>query len=152
MKTGSTQSCGWFTNSLDGADANTTPLKVYMCQSSSCYAFYTNGRIYINSTVCSSDRNLKTDFQAISVLPALRQMPVTKWRFCDSQDFQIGPVAQDFNCAFKLSHDWQTNLTVSGLDGIALRGVQELDECITSLQCKIQKLECEMAALREMIN
>jgi len=116
------------------------------------YAFYSNGKISVNSVACSSDRNLKTDIQSVSVLPLLRKTPVTKWRFKDSEDYHIGPMAQDFNCIFQLAKDWQTNLTVGGLDGIALRGVQELDECITSLQCKLQKLECEMAAIKEWIN
>jgi uncharacterized small protein (DUF1192 family) len=118
----------------------------------SFYAFCSNGRIQAAAFCFNSDCNLKTDIQHISILPLLRKTPVTKWRFKDSEDYHIGPMAQDFNSVFQLSHDWKTNLTVGGLDGIALRGVQELDECITSLQCKIQKLECEFAAIRERIS
>ena len=118
----------------------------------SFYAFCSNGRIQASAFCVVSDCNLKTDIQHISILPLLRKMPVTKWRFKNSEDYHVGPMAQDFNSVFQLSHDWKTNLTVGGLDGIALRGVQELDECITSLQCKIQKLECEFAAMRERIS
>jgi len=95
----------------------------------------------------------------VNVLHLLRQMPVTMWRFKDSCDYRIGPMAQDFNNLFRLNHDWRTNLTVSGLDGIALKAVKEVDEnvqehdkCISELRLKLQKLECEMAAIREMIN
>jgi len=58
-----------------------------------------------------------------------------------------------------LSHNWQTNLTVGGLDGIALKAVKEVDENVQMLEkdnaairLKLQKLECEMAAIRETIN
>lgn len=134
--------------------AGSTDYAMCICMfgGSTCYAFCTNGRILVGGTTYPSDRNLKTDFQAISVLSALRQMPVTKWRFCDSQDYQIGPVAQDFNRAFRLNHDWQTNLTVGGLDGIALRGVQELDECVAYNNRRILDLESRNACLETQIN
>jgi len=160
IKTGSGQSCGIWSNAYNGADASTAAMRIYMCCGTACYAFCTNGKI--NATggyTCSSDRNMKTDIQDVNVLHLLRQMPVTKWRFKDSRDYRIGPMAQDFNNLFKLNHDWQTNLTVSGLDGIALKAVKEVDEnvqehdkCIVMLKEKLQKLECEMAAIREMIN
>ena len=138
-----------------------------MIGGSTCYAFCTNGRInVVGGVTCLSDRNLKTDIQNVNVLHLLRSMAVKKWRFKDSPDYQIGPMAQDFNSTFKLAHDWQTNLTVGGLAGIALRAIQEVDEnvqgldkCVTTLKndnaailAKLQKLECEMAAIREMIN
>ena len=116
------------------------------------YAFYTNGKIQVNSVACSSDRNLKTDFQAISVLPMIRQTPITKWRFKDSQDYQVGWMAQDFHSTFRLAHDWETNLTVGGLDGIALRGVQELDECVAYNNRRILDLESRNACLETRLN
>lgn len=120
--------------------------------STSYYAFATNSRIVASAFCVVSDRAIKTDIQRVSVLSALRQMPVTKWRFCDSPDYQIGPMAQDFNCVFRLSHDWQTNLTVGGLDGIALRGVQELDECVAYNNRRILDLESRNACLETQIN
>jgi hypothetical protein len=120
--------------------------------STSYYAFATNSRIVASAFCVVSDRAIKTDIQRVSVLSALRQMPVTKWRFCDSPDYQIGPMAQDFNCVFQLSHDWQTNLTVGGLDGIALRGVQELDECVAYNNRRILDLESRNACLETQIN
>jgi predicted phage tail protein len=153
-RTGATIDCSEisFRSTQGGSTATLSPLLITMGGGTSCYAFCTNGRISVSGTVYPSDRNLKTDFEIASVLPALRKTPIAKWRYKDSKNYQFGPVAQDFNPAFQLVCDWQTNLTVSNLDGIALRGVQELDECITSLQCKIQKLECEFAAIKERIN
>lgn len=144
----------------DGSTNVSAPVCVAMCGGTTCYAMYTNGKIHATGgTVCTSDRNMKTDFQDVNVLELLRRMPVTKWRFKDSCDYRIGPMAQDFNNLFQLNRDWQTNLTVSGLDGIALKAIKEVDEnvqehdkCISILKQKLQKLECEMAAIREMIN
>ncbi len=149
----SLQSC------CNGSSGTEAPFQICVYAGTSCYGFYTNGRISVNDVVCTSDRNLKTDFQDINVLELLRQMPITKWRFKDSKDYQVGPMAQDFNDIFRLANNWQTNLTVGGLDGIALKAIKEVDEnvqthdkCIVMLKEKLQKLECEMAAIREMIN
>lgn len=133
----------------DGANGSCAKLRITTCCScSSQYAFSTPGRVQASAYCTESDRNLKTDIQPVSVLPFLRKTPVTKWRFKDSKDYQIGPMAQDFNCAFRLAHDWETNLTVGGLDGIALRGVQELDSCISCLEDKINCLTCEIQQLK----
>jgi len=142
-----------------GESVNIASLQICTFGGDSRWAFCSNGRIAVNSVCCLSDANCKTDFQDVNVLHLLRQMPVTKWRFKDGKDYQIGPMAQDFHNTFRLAHDWQTNLTVGGLDGIALKAIKEVDEnvqthdkCIVMLKEKLQKLECEMAAIREMIN
>jgi predicted phage tail protein len=153
-------SCFWYNNTVDGNTVGTAPMNIIMAGGTSCYAMCVSGRINIvGGVTCVSDQNMKTDIQDINVLHTLRQMPITMWRFKDSKDYHIGPMAQDFNKAFRLAHDWQTNLTVGGLDGIALKAVKEVDENVQKLEkdnaairLKLQKLECEMAALREMIN
>ncbi|HAE38087.1 MAG TPA: hypothetical protein DCG57_05535, partial [Candidatus Riflebacteria bacterium] len=134
--------------------AGSTDYAMCICMfgGSTCYAFCSNGRINVNSVSCSSDRNMKTDFQLVSVLPMIRQTPITKWRFKDSHDYQIGWMAQDFHCTFRLAHNWETNLTVSGLDGIALRGVQELDECVAYNNRRIIELESRNACLETRLN
>jgi hypothetical protein len=139
--------------------ATTTAIMEIQAIGASYVSLYTNGCIHAAAFCTPSDRNMKTDFQSVSILCNLRQLPITKWRFKDSKNYQIGPMAQDFNEIFKLNHDWQTNLTVGGLDGIALKAIKEVDEnvqahdkCIADLKQKLQKLECEMAAIREMIN
>lgn len=134
-----------------GSSASNASFCICTYGGTSCYAFCTNGRIQANGVICTSDRNLKTDLQNVSVLQYLRQMPITKWRFCDGQDYHIGPMAQDFNCIFQLAHDWRTNKTVGGLDGIALKGVQELDECVAYNNRRIGKLEAENAAIKAKI-
>lgn len=135
-----------------GTDASCAPLKILLNGSTSCFAFCTNGRIQVQGTVYPSDRNLKTDFEIVSVLPMLRNSPIMKWRYKGSRDYQFGPVSQDFNPAFKLVHDWETNLTVSNLDGIALRGVQELDECVAYNNRRIIDLESRNACLETRLN
>jgi hypothetical protein len=139
-----------------GTTASDAPIQVCTYGGNQCFAICTYGRISVNNVVCSSDVNLKTDIQHINVLHYLRSLPITKWRFKDGENYHVGPMAQDFQRVFNFSKE---DKTVYGLDGIALKGVQELDECVTTLKndndairAKLQKLECEMAAIREMIN
>jgi hypothetical protein len=143
-------------STLTGSSASLAAIRVCTYGGTSCYAMCSNGRISVNNVVCTSDKNLKTDIQQINVLHYLRSLPITKWRFKDGEDYHVGPMAQDFQRVFNFSKE---DKTVYGLDGIALKGVQELDECVTTLKndnaairAKLQKLECEMAAIREMIN
>lgn len=133
-----------FSSENSGASAGLAPAVVCVYGGTACAGYYTNGRMYASAFCVNSDRNMKTDFQSVNVLELLRQMPITKWRFKDSKDYHIGPMAQDFNSIFKLSHNWQTNLTVGGLDGIALKAVKEVDE-------NVQRLERDNAAMRQKI-
>jgi hypothetical protein len=153
-RTGATVNCSEisFSSTQGGSTAVSSPLLITMGGGTSCYAFCTNGRISVSGTVYPSDRNLKTDFEIASVLPALRKTPIAKWRYKDSNNYQFGPVAQDFNPAFQLVCDWQTNLTVTNLDGIALRGVQELDECVAYNNRRILDLEGKLACLTQELS
>jgi hypothetical protein len=98
------------------------------------------------------------------VLDKLRRMPIQRWKFKDDRKhWHVGPVAQDFHDIFNFGYECTR---IPNLDGLALRAAQELDifvqkheekiethdKCISMLKQKLQKLECEMAAIREMIN
>jgi len=120
-------------------------------ESTTCFAMCTNGRIQVSGTVYPSDRNLKTDFSEESVLGYLRCVPIYKFRYKGSENYQYGPVAQEFNPIFKLSHDWQTNLTVSGIDGIALKAAKEIDENVQVHDKCIDYLKNENSTLKEWI-
>ena len=139
-----------------------------MCCGTACYAFCTNGRIEVQGTTYPSDRNLKYAFEDYNMLEKLRRTPIQRWKFkSDPQHWHVGFMAQDFFKEFNFGYECTV---VPNLDGLALRGVQELDEIVQSFKTKaesrldslekknaalvkrLQNLECEMAAIREMIN
>ena len=150
----------------NGSTSSNAPILV--CMGISCYAFCTNGRIEVQGTTYPSDRNLKYAFEDYNMLEKLRRTPIQRWKFkSDPNHWHVGFMAQDFFKEFNFGYECTV---VPNLDGLALRGVQELDEIVQSFKTKaesrldslekknaalvkrLQKLECEMAAIREMIN
>jgi hypothetical protein len=69
--------------------------------------------------------NKKEGFEAINgddiARLQLRKLPITKWRYKGSDEYHIGPMAQDFYALFSLGSD---DVSISTIDpaGIALRG------------------------------
>jgi len=125
-------SCLNWRNSLNGGiggEYYNAPFQIYV---TGCYAFCTNAAIRVRYVACSSDREIKCDFAEYLVLPKLREMDIPAWKFKGSTECKIGFMAQDFYNTFAgFSHDCTS---VNGVDGIALKGVKELDECNTKLE------------------
>jgi hypothetical protein len=147
-----------------GSIVAASPMQIYVVGGSGRYAFYTNGKMEVGGIEYPSDRNLKCAFENYNVLDKLRRMPIQRWKFKDDNTlWHVGPMAQDFHDIFNFGYECTK---IPNLDGLALRAAQELDvfvqkheekidkhdKCIADLKSKLQKLECEMAALREMIN
>jgi len=97
-----------------------------------------------NSWAVISDRNMKTGFRTLDgedVLRRIRSVPVTMWRYKDAEAgryVHIGPMAQDFHNAFKVSEDDKT-INMSDLDGVTLAGVR-------ALEVRTMKMKSEFAA------
>jgi|GEM_PF-1568530 len=75
-----------------------------------------------------SDRNLKENITKVSgtdVLAKIMALDVTKWKYKGTDEFHIGPMAQDFFAAFALGTD---DRHISAIDpaGVALVAIQEL--------------------------
>jgi hypothetical protein len=88
------------------------------------------------------------------VLTAIRDLQISQWAWDDRNqrgfDEFIGPFAEDVQRAFNLTF---ANDGVYQLDGVALRGVQQLDQKVTELENVIQSqnerianLEAKLAA------
>jgi hypothetical protein len=97
-------------------------------------AYVTTGGTWTNA----SDRNLKENFATItpaSILEKIIQLSVTQWNYKgeSASTTHIGPVAQDFYEAFHLGG---SNTSISTIDpaGVALLGIQALDQKIAALQ------------------
>ena len=109
-----------------------------------------------------SDRNLKTDIEAIlplDVLERLVAMPIQQWRYIGQpgEVQHIGPMAQDFAAAFGVGENDTTISTVDA-DGVALAAIQGLNQKLETelaqsraenagLQAQLQQLAARLAAL-----
>ena len=97
-------------------------------------AFVTAGGTWTNA----SDRNLKENFATLSpasILEKIDQLSVTQWDYKSEGPTvnHIGPVAQDFWDAFHLGNS-QTSISTIDPAGVALLGIQALDQKIQALQ------------------
>ena len=95
----------------------------------------------------TSDRNAKENFEPVdnqAVLAKVAALPVTQWNYkTDQADVQhIGPMAQDFQAAFKLAGTDDKHISVVDEGGVALAAIQGLN----------QKLEAENAALKARLD
>ena len=127
---------------IDGAGATT-----WLC------AVYNGG-----SWGCSSDRNVKENFQPVdgkAILAKLADLPITTWNAIgtDPAVRRMGPMAQDFYAAFGLGDDDKV-ITTGDLDGVAeasIQGlygiVQEQDAQIAALQQENADLQARLAAI-----
>lgn len=102
----------------------------------------------------SSDRNLKDDFASVdptAILQALVQLPLSTWKFKESERRHLGPMAQDFFAAFDGLLDLQgDDTTISPVDrsGVAFASIQALN---TKVESENAQLRAENAELRERL-
>ena len=97
-------------------------------------AYVTAGGTWTNA----SDRNLKEGFVTVTpedILRKINQLPITEWNYKSEGPLvkHIGPVAQDFYALFQVGN---SSASISTIDpsGIALLGIQALDQKIAALQ------------------
>lgn len=87
-------------------------------------AYLTDGGAWTNT----SDRNLKEDIvmvQEQDLLQKIMGIPLSRWKYKGTNEFHIGPMAQDFYEVFKVGLD---NTSISTIDpaGVALACIQAL--------------------------
>jgi len=116
--------------------------------STSSGAFLTNAGVWTNA----SDRNLKTNFEAIDpkdVLDKVAAMPIQQWKYKVERDGKkhIGPMAQDFYAAFGLGDDDKHIGTVDE-SGVALAAIQGLNQ---KLEDELRQKDARLSAQRRQI-
>lgn len=124
---------------IDGAGAWTWQCTVY------------NG----GSWGCSSDRNVKENFQPVdgrAILEKLAALPITTWNAIgtDPSVRRMGPMSQDFYAAFGLGDDEKV-ITTGDLDGVALASIQGLYQIVQEKDAQIASLEARLAALEQAV-
>jgi Chaperone of endosialidase len=109
-------------------------------------AYLTDGGVWTNT----SDRNLKDDIVVLEpqdILEKLMTVPLSRWKYKGTNEYHIGPMAQDFYDSFRVGLD---NTSISTIDpaGVALACIQalkkeneELKNSINALMKRLDKLE-----------
>jgi hypothetical protein len=74
-------------------------------------------------------------------------LPITRWKYIGTNEYHIGPMAQDFYAAFSTGND---NTSISSIDpaGVALAAIQALIEKNDQLAQEIRALKKQMEALK----
>ena len=110
-------------------------------------AYLTQGGTWTNT----SSKIKKEDFSDINGLELLQKiqlMPVQKWKYKGTNEYHIGPVAEDFYKLFGLGIDDKGISTVDPA-GIALAAIQEQQRIIEKQNELIIQLQKRMEALEK---
>jgi hypothetical protein len=101
--------------------------------------------------ISTSSRTVKDRFvqlERAAVLEKIRLLPVEGWFYKGTQEYHIGPYAEDFHDAFGTGElngpDARTSLAASDVAGVALVGMQAMAE-------QLEHLRSENAELRQRI-
>jgi hypothetical protein len=103
---------------------------------------------------CTSSRLAKENFEDLDgevVLDKLAAMPIQRWRYRNTEDWHVGPAAEDFHAAFQLGPGPTTISTVDA-DGIGLLAAQALERRTAELKEENAALRAELAALRSLVD
>jgi hypothetical protein len=104
-----------------------------------------------NSWACSSDRNLKENFQlvdGVNVLQRLSALPLYFWnaKGTDPKVRHMGPTAQDFMVAFALGNN-DKMIGMQDADGVALAAIQGLHQMMQEKDREIAQLRRKLEAI-----
>jgi trimeric autotransporter adhesin len=110
-------------------------------------AYLTQGGTWTNA----SDVNKKEDFTIMNgpdLLHKISLLPITRWKYKGSDEYHIGPMAQDFYKQFNVGTDDKGISTIDPA-GIALAAIQEQQKIIEKQHELILQLEKRIEALEK---
>ena len=127
---------------LNGATSTSYALMVGTNNTNGNGAYLTTGGTWTNA----SDKNLKEDFTTLNaddVLQKINQLDITRWKYKGTNEYHIGPMAQDFYALFNVGID---DKRISSIDpsGVALVAIKALSDKVDEQQKLIQKLSDEL--------
>ena len=136
-------------------DANNQDFRVI--EGSVVRAFLENG---VNGWQTPSDIRLKTDIETLSVLENIDAVRGAQYVLKDSGEYEVGVIAQEIKSVFPhaVSGDEDTGMlgvSYNAIASIALQGVKELKDLVTSLfdglDSRVSELEKENADLKKRL-
>ncbi len=113
-------------------------------------AYLTTGGTWTNS----SDKNLKEDIAYVdgeSILKKVSQLEISRWKYKGTDEYHVGPMAQDFYKSFGLGND-DTHISTIDPSGIALISIQTLKKEIDELNDKNTSLDNKLNDQQKTIN
>jgi hypothetical protein len=116
-------------------------------------ATYLAGTAYVQVLAITSDRNAKENFAAVNtrdVLAKVAALPVTEWNYKTDHagEQHIGPMAQDFQAAFRLGAD-DKHISVADEGGVALAAIQGLNQKLEDTQQSVRRKDTEIETLQQ---
>jgi hypothetical protein len=110
-------------------------------------AYLSHGGVWTNT----STREKKQDFTPLNekeVLNKIGMLQVTRWRYIGTNEYHIGPVAEDFYSAFGVGVN---NKSISTIDpsGVALLGIQALKKENEDLKKMVEELSRRIEVLEK---
>ncbi|MFM2393287.1 MAG: hypothetical protein RLZZ546_1269 [Bacteroidota bacterium] len=110
-------------------------------------AYLTDGGAWTNT----SDVHLKDDISSISGLEILNKimlLPISKWRYKETNEYHIGPMAQKFYELFQVGLN-DTSISTIDPSGVALIAIQQLKKENDDLKAKMDLLVKKVEYLME---
>ncbi len=123
---------------FSGATSTSYALSVGNSSSNGNGAYLTKGGVWTNA----SDKNLKEDFTKLDnneILQKISGLDITRWKYKGTNEYHIGPMAQDFYALFNLGGDDKRISTIDP-SGIALAAIKALNDKIEEQQKTINEL------------
>jgi hypothetical protein len=114
-----------------------------------------HGQMSAQSFNTTSDRNVKTNFAAISAEDVLKKviaLPLSSWTFkADKLSVRhLGPMAQDFYAAFGLGKD-DTHIATVDEEGVALAAIQGLNQKLEQARAENAELKQSLEELKQLV-
>lgn len=113
-------------------------------------AYLTTGGTWTSVSSKSIKDNI-TVLDGKEVLNKISRLEVARWRYIGTQEYHIGPFAEQFYDLFNTGLD---NKAISSIDpsGVALIGIQQLIKENEELKSRITELETRLGKINEMQN
>jgi len=112
-------------------------------------AYLTDGGAWTNT----SDQNLKEDIQLMNgeiILEKITTIPISRWRYKGTNEYHIGPMAQDFYTAFNVGLDDKSISTIDP-SGVSLVAIQVLNIKLEKQTEENKFLKIEQQALQSQL-
>jgi len=100
-----------------------------------------------------SDKNLKDSISSIDnaeVLNKVMSLEITKWKYKGTEEYHIGPMAQDFYDSFHLGLD-EHHISTVDPSGIALASIKALKAENDALKRQLLQQAQDIASIKKML-
>jgi hypothetical protein len=109
------------------------------------------GNVTALSFIPTSDRNAKRDIVEVdpqAVLDKVAALPISTWRFKQTDELHMGPMAQDFAASFGLGVD-DKHINLTDISGVALAAIKALNAAVSAKDAQLLTQQEKLQALEQ---